>query len=65
MGFFNIFSSSLLLFGIVWASEKCKKVGNRKPFPIDANNKYGLWSGLLSPFDLEHGENIFGVTEVM
>jgi hypothetical protein len=59
------FSLFVILFTVVCAATNCDKVGNRKPVIIDSDNKYGLWSGLLSSFDLENGENIFGVTEVL
>lgn len=43
----------------------CTKIGTRKPFNITADNKFGLWPGLTSAFDLKYGENLYGVEEAI
>jgi hypothetical protein len=53
-------------FSIDLKSSECQKLYryNQKPKPIDHNNKYKLWPGLMSSIDLESGEALFGMEEV-
>ncbi len=45
---------------------ECQKLYryNQKPKPIDRDNKYKLWPGLMSSIDLESGDTLFGLEEV-
>jgi hypothetical protein len=56
----------IILLACLWHSycQNCS-YSSTKPRRIDEHNKYKLWPGLMSSYDLEHGETLLGLEEAM